>query len=90
MYLFYPNEFGKKFFQLTSTTYGPHNSMTDLIELAIGKDNYDKYIVAQDPIPKGKSKGEIAIVVNPDEEFSALWWFSSIGEVVIDGGQQTQ
>lgn len=83
MYLFQPNEFGKKFFQLTSTTYGPHKSMTDLIELAIGKDNYDRYMVAQDLIPKGKSKGEIAIIVNPDEEFSALWVFSSIGEMVM-------
>lgn len=64
--------------------------MTDLIELAIGKDNYARYMVAQDPIPNGKSKGEVDIIVNPDEELSDQWLFSSIGEIVIDGDQNPE
>lgn len=84
MYKFKPNEFGSNFFSLDQAEYGPHDSTTGLLELVLGKPDYKKYMLAQDPLPNGKSKGTISIIVNPDEDQSHRWIFYSIGEIFLN------
>ena len=61
-YKFIPNKFAKKFFKLTKNSY-KGKGITSLLTNVLGKENYEKYMCAQDPMHKD-SKGIISICLN--------------------------
>lgn len=66
MHTYIPNDYAKELFNLSKNAY-EGDSLTDLIMQAIGEDNYDQYIHAQDPLCGGRLSGEIFASVNRDD-----------------------
>jgi len=79
MYRFQPNEYAKRQFNLKAKEY-VGDSMTYLVQDALGEDNYRRYVIAQDPLFE-KNEGEIRILTNPDEPNSKKWEYKSIGHI---------
>lgn len=78
-YKFVPNQFAREKFNLAAEYTAP--GMTPVLEQALGKGNYDRYMVAQDPLAGGRSSGEISIILNPDERSPSRMSFASIGTI---------
>jgi hypothetical protein len=51
-YKFVPNEYAVTKFNLAAAEY-VGDGLTPLLEQALGKSNYDRYVVAQDPLAGG-------------------------------------
>jgi len=79
-YEYIPNRYASEKFNLTAQSYSG-TGLTPLLEHALGQTNYNRYVVAQDPLCGGKSEGDIDIIVNPDERNPAAMVFRSIGTV---------
>lgn len=79
-YRYIPNGFATEMFNLTAPGY-TGDGMTGVLEDAIGKANYDQYMVAQDPLCGGKTEGDIRIVLNRDERDLNRLRFASIGVI---------
>lgn len=62
-YCFTPNDFAKSMFGLTKIQY-VGDGMTGVLEHALGKANYDRYMVAQDPLCGGHTSGTIQIILD--------------------------
>lgn len=77
---FVPNALAKEMFNLAAAEY-VGNGMSPLLETVLGKDNYDRYIVAQDPLCGGKTSGEIRIILNRAERNHTLHRFAAIGTI---------
>lgn len=60
MYRLTLNPFATKFFKTEAIHVGC--GMTPLLEKALGKDNYDKYLYAQDPLVGQRRIGEIRML----------------------------
>ncbi len=79
-YEFIPNGFARDKFNLAAQSYYGAG-LTPLLEEALGKDNYNKYVPAQDTFSGDKTKADIDIIVNPEETNPAKMIFRSIGYV---------
>jgi hypothetical protein len=79
-YKYIPSDFAKTAFNLTSSEYSG-DGVTPLLEGALGKDNYDRYVVVQDPLTGGKTCGEIRIITNPRCLDPHGMQFQSIGSI---------
>lgn len=67
MYKYIPNDFAKKKFGLTEKEYSC-GSLTVLFENTLGQENFNKFMVSQDPFQNKRTKrAEIRIIINPDE-----------------------
>ena len=75
---FIPNEFAKKMFNLSARSYAGEG-MTPLLQQVLGSENYNKYVIAQDPLCGGKSEGAISIILNNNERDPKKMNFASIG-----------
>ena len=64
---FTPNSFAKRFFGLKLDDYTGTEGVTDLLEQVLGKEDYDKYVISQDPFCGGVTKSSIRIILNRDE-----------------------
>jgi len=65
VYKYIPNDFAKEKFGLTKKEY-EGGSLTNLFEDVLGKENYHKFMVAQDPFSdKRTKKAAIKILSNP-------------------------
>jgi hypothetical protein len=78
-YKFIPNQLAKDAFN-TAAEYEADNVL-EAVRVALGKENYNKYMIAQDPLSGGKTCGEIHITLNPGEENIHLMRFEPIGMV---------
>ena len=78
-YKFVPNNFAKKRFNLTGEYNG--EGMTPLLQQALGKDNYDRYVITQTPLYQGKDKGVVEVMLNPDETKMSKMKYRSIGTI---------
>lgn len=84
VYVYFPNAFAIEKFKLTEKEYSC-GSLTTLFEKTLGKENYDKFMVAQDPFSNKKiKKSKIYIILNPDELIIQKHRFGSIGVVRKD------
>lgn len=66
---FTPNPFAKRFFGLKLDFYTSTEGVSALLEHVLGKEDYQKYMVAQDPFHEPVTKPKIRIALNL-EEFS--------------------
>ena len=78
IYKFIPNQLAKDAFNTAAEYTG--KSIFEVMHAALGEENYNKYMVAQDPLSNGPN-GEIQISINPEEENIHLMRFESIGMV---------
>lgn len=81
-YRYTPNGFATKMFNLTAPGY-TNEGMTGVLEDAIGKENYDRYMIAQDPLCGGRTEGNINIILNRGETDPQKMRFESIGTVSV-------
>ena len=79
-YRYIPNGFATQMFNLSAPAY-QGAGMTGVLEDAIGKANYDRYMIAQDPLCGGKTEGKIDIILNPGETNPDRMQFASIGVI---------
>jgi hypothetical protein len=79
-YRFIPNSFATRMFNLAAAGY-TDEGMTAVLEQALGKENYDRYMIAQDPLCGGKSEGNVSIILNPDEADPRHMRFETIGTI---------
>lgn len=79
-YRFIPNSFATRMFNLAAPGY-TDEGMTGALEQALGKENYDRYMIAQDPLCGGKAEGTVAIILNPDERDPDRMRFETIGTI---------
>ncbi len=81
MYKYIPNDFAKKKFGLRKSEYSC-GSLTILFEQVLGLENFEKFIVAQDPFYMKKiKKAVIKIRTNHNEQNAKMWNLRSIGTV---------
>jgi hypothetical protein len=80
-YRFIPNSFATRMFNLVAPGY-TDQGMTNVLEQALGKENYDRYMIAQDPLCGGRSEGIVKIILNPDETHPGNMRFEAIGTIL--------
>ncbi len=85
MYIYVPNQMARRMFNIATgvNSYTDARGLTPLLESAIGRDNYERYIPAQDPLCGGGFSGQVDMVVNPDEKDLRKLRFQSIGTVIF-------
>ena len=79
IYKFIPNQLAKNAFNAAAEHAA--DTVFDAVRAALGEENYNKYMVAQDPLSGGKTCGEIHITLNPGEENIHLMRFEPIGMI---------
>jgi len=79
-YKYIPNAFARGAFNLASSEY-VGDEMLRLLERALGKSTYDRYMFAQDPLAGGKTSGEIVIITYPEGRDRQSMGFKSIGSI---------
>ena len=79
-YRYIPNGFATKMFNLAAPAF-TGDGMTGVLEEAIGKANYDRYMIAQDPLCGGRTEGNIDIILNPGETSPDRMRFACIGVI---------
>jgi len=79
---FIPNSVAQELLGTTKSNY-TGDGMTPLLEEAIGKEKYDRYILAQDPLCGGKTEGDIKIILNPGECDPNKMQYASIGKIQL-------
>ena len=81
-YRFIPNSVAKELLGTTEPSY-TGDGMVPLLKAAIGKEKYDKYVIAQDPLCDGKTEGDISIILNRGEPDPQKMQFASIGKIQL-------
>jgi len=81
---FIPNGFAREAFNLRSKAYFD-DSLMQVIEAAIGRDNYDSFVPPQSPFAGGKVEGDVMIVLHPGEKDLRKQRLTPIGKVRILG-----
>ena len=76
-YKFIPNQYAKTFFKLTKNSY-KDKGITSLFMKVLGKENYEKYMFAQDPMHKD-SKGTVSICTNSENAINYNFKYQKIG-----------
>lgn len=80
MYKFVPNQMAREAFNLAAPEYVGHG-MIAMLKKTLGEQNFEKHMIAQDPLGDDRVSGEIRIILNPDEPNPALKRFESIGTI---------
>jgi hypothetical protein len=83
MFRFRPNKFGKRFFNLKEDEYSGEG-LTGLFEGVLGKQDYDEYMIAQDPFVGGGWSSRVVILLNREAAFTEPLEFATIGVVERD------
>lgn len=79
-YKFVPNQMAREAFNLAAPEY-VGEGITSVLQSTLGEENYQNYMVAQDPLCGGKTSGTIRIILNRREENPKLMRFESIGTI---------
>lgn len=75
-----PNDFARRKFRLPYYVYNG-DGLTSQLERAIGRDSYERYMVAQDPFCGGCRCNSVTIILNRGESDPELMEFVNIGVV---------
>ncbi len=79
IYKFIPNQLARDAFNAAAEHEA--DNVLEAVRTALGEENYNKYMLAQDPLSGGKTCGEIHISINPGETNIHLMRFEPIGMV---------
>lgn len=80
MYKFVPNQMAREAFNLAAPEY-VGQGMIAMLKKALGEQNFERHMIAQDPLGDNRVSGEIKIILNPDEPNPALKRFEPIGTI---------